>query len=293
MAPLSRFLSGIILKHDTFGSHLNSNGKTVDLELEKKNFFAAMEVVSEVWSKTDIDKHPVDCKPVEIGCKSMPDEPEANWVAKHVIQGRYMKQIVKCDDTTCCSPFQTNWREIFPTRFIPPPVPCKFSHRGLEVIEISDYKEKLKLESDEPILSMESAKIRFASLQERLIANLTSKEARLSQKGVPRPPPFDAYCPSMMEKIDELVCLKCGSSWPSIAAKKRHLKAHKKGQKKQSNAAQSVLDLEAEFVSDEDIKNDEKMSDSEQEISDSMPVFSINSYLKSIYPFEEVKDEID
>ena len=41
------------------------------------------------------------------------------------------------------------------------------------------------------------------------------------------------------------------------------------------------------------LKMMKKMSDSEQEISDSMPVFSINSYLKSIYPFEEVKDEID
>jgi len=36
MAPLSRELSGLILPHDHFGSHLDANGKTTDAELEKK-----------------------------------------------------------------------------------------------------------------------------------------------------------------------------------------------------------------------------------------------------------------
>ena len=40
MAPLSRFLAGLILQHDTFGTHLDSSGKTIDLDLEIKNFFA-------------------------------------------------------------------------------------------------------------------------------------------------------------------------------------------------------------------------------------------------------------
>lgn len=48
MAPLSHDLTGIILPHDTFGSHLDSQGKTVDLELEMKNFMAASEVLAEV-----------------------------------------------------------------------------------------------------------------------------------------------------------------------------------------------------------------------------------------------------
>ena len=30
MAPLSREISGLILPHETFGSHLNGNGKTID-----------------------------------------------------------------------------------------------------------------------------------------------------------------------------------------------------------------------------------------------------------------------
>ena len=34
-----------------------------------------------------------------------------------------------------------------------------------------------------------------------------------------------------------------------------------------------------------------KMTESEQDIS--MPIFSIKSFVKSIYPFEEVTDEVD
>ena len=53
-----------------------------------------------------------------------------------------------------------------------------------------------------------------------------STEAKFSENGVARPPPFDSYCPSMEDKLDGCVCEKCGSSWPSAAAMKRHLKAH-------------------------------------------------------------------
>ena len=38
MAPLSHDLVGLILKYDTYGSHLDSSGNTVDQELEEKNF---------------------------------------------------------------------------------------------------------------------------------------------------------------------------------------------------------------------------------------------------------------
>lgn len=38
MAPLSRELSGVILPHEYFGSHLNAQQETVDDALEKKEF---------------------------------------------------------------------------------------------------------------------------------------------------------------------------------------------------------------------------------------------------------------
>ena len=179
-----------------------------------------MDVVSEIWSERLIDNYPVTCKPVDIGSKFIPKEPEAKWIARHVVQSRYNVQIVKCLDRTCCEEFKTNWNQVFPLRFIPPTIPCTFGSKGLEVVEISEYKEDLKLEKP---------KFRFATLQQRLVHNLTSSEARKSQTGIKRPPPFDAYCPSMMANnyIDKCVCPDCGSCWPSAAAKDRHRKAHK------------------------------------------------------------------
>ena len=36
MVKFSKELSGVVLPHDNFGSHLNAKGKTIDKELEKK-----------------------------------------------------------------------------------------------------------------------------------------------------------------------------------------------------------------------------------------------------------------
>ena len=47
-------MTGIILPHDTYGSHL-VNRKTVDAELEKKNFKAAGDTLGELWSNIEID----------------------------------------------------------------------------------------------------------------------------------------------------------------------------------------------------------------------------------------------
>ena len=54
MAPLSHDLAGFILPHDHYSTHQNSSGKTVDEELEKSNFLAAAEALSDVWSNTVI-----------------------------------------------------------------------------------------------------------------------------------------------------------------------------------------------------------------------------------------------
>jgi len=48
MAPLSRELSGLILPHEHFGTHLDADGRTIDEELEKANFSFAGRTLSEV-----------------------------------------------------------------------------------------------------------------------------------------------------------------------------------------------------------------------------------------------------
>ena len=108
MAPLSHDMARVILQHDSYGNHLDESGKKVDLELEKQNFFKAAEVLSRTWSNTVIDAHPVDSQALPQGQEYVPSTPDAQWVANHVRQTRYNLQIVKCRNTACCEPFQTN-----------------------------------------------------------------------------------------------------------------------------------------------------------------------------------------
>lgn len=62
IALLSRELTGFVLKHDNFGSHLDSSNKTTDLDLEKRNFESAGTVLSNIWSQLVIDGYPVVAK---------------------------------------------------------------------------------------------------------------------------------------------------------------------------------------------------------------------------------------
>ena len=50
MYHLSKELTGVVLQHDTYGSHLDSGGKTIDEDLEKKNFEAAGKTLCSIWS---------------------------------------------------------------------------------------------------------------------------------------------------------------------------------------------------------------------------------------------------
>ena len=120
MAPLTHALVGLILEAFVFGTHLDGSGNTIDTELEEKNFHAAAEILSEVWSKTFINGFKVDSKAVGQECHYEPeDELDQLWVSQHVIQTRYLVMVVKCHIESCCQPFVTNWMEIFPMRFLP------------------------------------------------------------------------------------------------------------------------------------------------------------------------------
>ena len=125
MAPLSKMTASVILPYDTFGNHLNSSHKTVDLDLEKENFKAAGEVLSEIFNEGIIDGHPVVSRFVSSVSEESENTISEEWKAAHVIQSQYMCQIVKCLDPECCKPFRTNYSELFPQRFLPPPVPVK------------------------------------------------------------------------------------------------------------------------------------------------------------------------
>ena len=120
MAPLSKELAGLILPHDSCGTHLNSQQQTIDDELERINFRKAGEILAEIWSNVIIDGHPVIAQYVEK--KEIAPVPlNEMWMSDHVQTSQYFLQIVKCNNSLCCEPMRSNWISLFPKRFLPSP----------------------------------------------------------------------------------------------------------------------------------------------------------------------------
>ena len=65
MVPLSKQLAGIVITYDIYGTHLDSNGKTIDPIKEFQNFKKAGEVLSNIWSETTIDDFTVTATPID------------------------------------------------------------------------------------------------------------------------------------------------------------------------------------------------------------------------------------
>ena len=59
MSNLIKGLSGVILPHDHFGTHLDNNNNTVNEELKLRSFEHAGEILDKLWSKLVINDHPV------------------------------------------------------------------------------------------------------------------------------------------------------------------------------------------------------------------------------------------
>ena len=123
MVKLSKELSGVILEHDKFGSHLDAKGVTVDKDLELKNFEYAGRTLAEIWSGLVIDENSVvaefieDDAPLIMGTKS---------------EFSYFLQIVKCADPKCCSSFESSYLKVVPKRFLSPPLPVVHTRNGIE-----------------------------------------------------------------------------------------------------------------------------------------------------------------
>ena len=90
MAPLSRELSGVILDHDHFGSHLNEKGETIDNDLEVKKFEYAGTVLAEIWSKLTIDGHPVVAEYVSDGADEDIPGKSQECISMHVKSSQYL-----------------------------------------------------------------------------------------------------------------------------------------------------------------------------------------------------------
>jgi len=266
MAPLSRQLSGVILPHEHYGTHLDKNGKTVDIELEKQNFGYAGESLAKIFENVVIDGFPVITEYVQ------PDDPEdeinftnevnETWKMNHIRSSQYLLQIVKCQDTTCCSSVRSTYFNFFQNRFLPAPLPLK-------------YTPNLK------IASAGDDNIKFASLFQNLI--ISSDIA------------YDSYCPSLSKIIDERICIDCQLYFASLEMLKKHRKyihnriinTKKKAKKvisKRKNELMVQINNDVEWMPIEDLE----IEDIEPNITleETCNIISINEHLEPVWENE-------
>lgn len=232
MAPLSYQLSGVILKHDFYGSHLDSQGKTVDAQLERENFKHAGETLCDIWNHMLIDNYPVEATYVDPE-ESLPEISEKDltidqkWFASHVRSSQYFLQITKCDDRECCKTPRSNIFDLLPHGFFPPPIKLgqTFKH-GLHPAQLNDAKAKFT-----PLLTRLALKIQpnapgFLQVLFRGIffCKISENETILSHILILQVP-YDFYCPSIHPHLSERTCSQCGMYFPSKKAMEVHSRA--------------------------------------------------------------------
>ena len=88
MAPLSFRLAGIVLDHQRYGEHLDKRKKTIDNDLEMKNFEGAGKEVAELWHDAEWASYKIDAKYVAPPpSDDLPapkyEEVDAEWFHKH------------------------------------------------------------------------------------------------------------------------------------------------------------------------------------------------------------------
>ncbi|KAJ6646124.1 hypothetical protein Bhyg_01334, partial [Pseudolycoriella hygida] len=147
MAPLSRSVVGIILPHDRFGTHLDNQGKTIDADLEKKNFSYAGKALAEVWSETVIDGYVTVAEYVHPEDSNMKQSSllikDVNWHDRHVFQSQYLLQILKCLDSACCKPRRSSVFNFIPANGLPPispPISIRQTDVGLKLANIEEVE---------------------------------------------------------------------------------------------------------------------------------------------------------
>ena len=102
MAVLSRLMAGVVLRHDTHGSHLHGQ-KTVDEEKEKSNFRAAGDTLAELFNAGTYDGHPITSRYVERvdePAQRYPAKSEA-WMVTHARYATFLFLSLMCVSTGC------------------------------------------------------------------------------------------------------------------------------------------------------------------------------------------------
>ena len=283
MFHLSKELTGVLLPHDTYGSHLDNSGKTVDTELELKNFKAAGTTLCEIWKRLVIDGYPTVAEFIE---NPPPDSiksfvPTAAFRDQHIFESQYMTCYMKCDDVDCCDPFVTNVEFLFPHRRLPPLIPIKRDESGVSAM-----------------LETEGQQIEFLPIESRALLGdrLLPLELKEKYKGIV---PYDLFMPSVKDKIEKRICKKCGKYHSTIKSLGLHKKLCKiKKIQPQRNFLDEGSSSEEEevsvsnlnSVSSDEAETDDDGSDLVLELESMRPRFSVafpDSFVESILDLKE------
>ena len=197
MAPLSKDTAGIILPFNKYGSHLDASNRKIDPSFELENFEAAGKILASIWSETVIDSYPVVAEYKPPGSNLKFSDLDQQWIDIHVRQSRYLLQIVKCQNISCCKASRTSYIDVMGSRFLPPPVPLKVSLKGPSV----------------------HSQGQFGSLFTNLWLSSRSKTKV-----------FDTFCPKMNQikhisgktELQRRVCRKCSIYYPTLKALNAH-----------------------------------------------------------------------
>ena len=187
-----------MLPHETFGTHLDSSRKTIDTNLENRNFKATVEISAKVWEEIVLDNFLVVADNVE-NAKD-PVDLNKKWISVHCRISQYLLQIVRCSDSKCCGDFRTTWKSIFSSHFLSAPVPVRQIPEEPAVPSVSDVK----------------ASDCFVDLWKRIDIQQLIPNSGFSQM------PYDLYCLSLKAKVKNMVCKQCSIYYLSIAARRRH-----------------------------------------------------------------------
>ena len=239
MYHLSKELTGVLLNHDTHGSHLDSAGKTIDPVLEEKNFEAAGQTLCAIWNELEIDGF----QTVAEYLKDPPIDEITSFVASakfrsdHVFESQYMTVYLKCRNENCCEPFKTDIELFFPHRSIPPLIPIKKTMFGVEALTRTE--------------ALESQKLEFLPLSLRVVYNnkLVGQEDNDKFGSVV---PYDLFLPTVQDKLLKRCCQNCGKYHASVKSLGVHRKNCKKPKKSKQNKNGKKALFEDEFCSESD-----------------------------------------